>query len=190
LQENLSRIANICLHNQAKGRTVLRIIGIDPGIATTGYGIVESDGQRSRSVTYGCVTTDSKLAGPRRLEQIYQELTEILVTYRPDAMAVEKLFFARNTTSAMQVGEARGVAVLAGQLAGLQMHEYTPLQVKQSVVGYGRAAKAQVQQMVKVLLCLSNIPRPDDVADALAIALCHAHSGKMAALAARRDTYV
>ncbi|MDW7650815.1 MAG: crossover junction endodeoxyribonuclease RuvC [Bacillota bacterium] len=168
----------------------MRIIGIDPGIATTGYGVVETNGQRSVAVAFGCIKTASDLPGPQRLAQIYGELTDLVAQYAPDAMAVEKLFFARNSTSAMQVGEARGVAVLAGQLAGLRVYEYTPLQVKQSVVGYGRAEKSQVQQMVKVLLCLSEIPRPDDAADALAIALCHAHSGPMIAVLGRRGNYV
>ena len=168
----------------------MRIIGIDPGIATTGYGIVESDGQRSVVLDFGCVFTAAELPMPERLQQIYAELTELLHRYKPDIMAVEKLFFCKNVNSAMQVGEARGVLILAGRHAGLPVFEYTPLQVKQSVVGYGRAEKSQVQQMVKVLLCLSKIPRPDDAADALAIALCHAHSGSMLSAINRRGTYV
>lgn len=168
----------------------MRIIGIDPGIATTGYGILDSDGQKSAMLSFGCVTTDAALAAPERLELIYQGLREIVETYTPDVMAVEKLFFARNSNSAMQVGEARGVVLLTGRLAGLPVFEYTPLQVKQSVVGYGRAEKQQVQHMVKVLLGLPKIPRPDDAADALAIALCHAHAGSTMAALGRRGSYV
>jgi crossover junction endodeoxyribonuclease RuvC len=168
----------------------LRIIGIDPGIATTGYGVIDSDGNKSSMLTFGCVKTSPELLAPERLEKVYNELTEILLSYKPDVMAVEKLFFARNSNSAMQVGEARGVALLTGRLAGLDVFEYTPLQVKQSVVGYGRADKAQVQQMVKILLALTKIPRPDDAADALAIALCHAHAGATMTALHRRGTYV
>jgi crossover junction endodeoxyribonuclease RuvC len=168
----------------------LRIIGIDPGIATTGYGLVESDGQRSIMHTFGCVTTASDLATPARLELIYRGLTEVVEIYRPDVMAVEKLFFAKNCKSVMQVGEARGVALLVGRLAKLPILEYTPLQIKQAVVGYGRAEKSQVQQMVKVLLGLQMIPRPDDAADALAVALCHAHTGSNSAAINRRGSYV
>lgn len=168
----------------------MRIIGIDPGIATTGYGILDSNGQRSAAQAFGCITTAAELAVPERLQQIYNELTAIVAAYKPDAMAVEKLFFCKNTNSAMQVGEARGVVLLTGRLGGLPVFEYTPLQVKQSVVGYGRAEKAQVQQMVKILLGLEKIPRPDDAADALAIALCHAHAGTTLNAYGRRGTYV
>lgn len=168
----------------------MRIIGIDPGIATTGYGIVDSDGQRSTAIEYGCVLTAKELSTPERLQIIYRELTAIVTLFEPQVMAVEKLFFNKNLNSAMQVGEARGVAVLTGVHAGLNVYEYTPLQVKQAVVGYGRAEKKQVQQMVKVLLNLIKIPRPDDAADGLAIALCHAHSGTTLNAMTRRGTYV
>lgn len=155
----------------------MRIIGIDPGLATTGYGIVDSDGYSSSLVSFGCIRTDAQLEGPERLKIIYNDLNSLLAEYQPVIMAVEKLFFNRNITSAMQVGEARGVAVLAGCNAGLPVCEYTPLQVKQAVVGYGRAEKQQVQHMVRFLLALNAIPRPDDAADALAVAICHAHTG-------------
>ena len=168
----------------------MRIIGIDPGIATTGYGIVESDGHRSVAIEYGCILTAKDLPTPERLQIIYRDLTEVLRQFTPQVMAVEKLFFNKNINSAMQVGEARGVAVLTGIHAGLSVFEYTPLQVKQAVVGYGRAEKKQVQQMVKVLLNLAKIPRPDDAADGLAIALCHAHSGSTLHALGRRGTYV
>lgn len=168
----------------------MRIIGIDPGIATTGYGVVDSDAQRSAALAYGCITTEAGLEPAERLRQIHTGLTQILERYQPQVMAVEKLFFCKNTNSAMQVGEARGVALLCGCLAGLGVYEYTPLQVKQSVVGYGRADKLQVQQMVKILLGLTRIPSPDDAADALAVALCHAHAGATRAALGRRGTYV
>ena len=168
----------------------MRIIGIDPGIATTGYGIVDSDGHRSMAIEYGCVITAKELPTPERLQIIYRKLTDIVEQFEPQVMAVEKLFFNKNITSAMQVGEARGVAVLSGMHAGLAVFEYTPLQVKQAVVGYGRAEKTQVQQMVRVLLNLAKIPRPDDAADGLAIALCHAHSGTTLNALIRRGTYV
>lgn len=154
----------------------MRIIGIDPGLATTGYGIVDSDGYRCSLVEFGCVKTGAELENPERLKIIYNDLHSLLTKYQPAVMAVEKLFFSRNVTSAMQVGEARGVAVLAGCHAGLVVSEYTPLQVKQAVVGYGRAEKQQIQHMVRVLLTLKTVPRPDDAADALAVAICHAHS--------------
>ncbi|MBS4007158.1 MAG: crossover junction endodeoxyribonuclease RuvC [Clostridium sp.] len=168
----------------------MRIIGIDPGIATTGYGLVESDGQKSIMLAFGCVATSPDIATPERLEIVYQGLTEVVEKYRPNVMAVEKLFFAKNCKSVMQVGEARGVALLVGRLAKLSVFEYTPLQIKQAVVGYGRAEKSQVQQMVKVLLGLTRIPRPDDAADALAVALCHAHTGANSATVCRRGSYV
>ncbi|MBT9139864.1 MAG: Crossover junction endodeoxyribonuclease RuvC [Dehalococcoidia bacterium] len=168
----------------------MRIIGVDPGIATTGYGFVESDGNRSIMLAFGCVITAPDLATPARLELVYRGLTEVVEKFRPDVMVVEKLFFAKNCKSVMQVGEARGVALLVGQLAMLSVFEYTPLQIKQAVVGYGRAEKSQVQQMVKVLLGLPTIPRPDDAADALAVALCHAHTGSNSAAISRRGNYV
>lgn len=168
----------------------MRIIGIDPGIATTGYGVVQTDGQRSAALDFGCIATASDLPMPQRLERIYDELKFIVERYQPNVMAVEKLFFSKNSNSAMQVGEARGVVVLAGCHAGMHVYEYTPLQVKQAVVGYGKAEKLQVQQMVKMLLGLSKIPRPDDAADALAIALCHAHAGATLTALSRRGTHV
>jgi crossover junction endodeoxyribonuclease RuvC len=173
-----------------QGGWQMLIIGIDPGIATTGYGVLESDGRRSTMLANGCIITAAGLPVPERLEQIHRELAKILDEYQPRVMAVEKLFFCKNTNSAMQVGEARGVVLLTGRLACLPVFEYTPLQVKQAVVGYGRAEKSQVQQMVKVLLRLAELPHPDDAADALAIALCHAHTGATQNKYSRRGTYV
>lgn len=154
----------------------MRILGIDPGLAATGYGVLETDGQRSVLLAYGSIATASGQPTPKRLESIYYDLSGLITRLKPDCLAVEKIFFNKNSLSVMQVGEARGVILLCGRLAKLDVYEYTPLQVKQSVAGYGRAEKHQIQQMVKILLRLEQIPRPDDAADALAVALCHAHN--------------
>ncbi len=155
-------------------------LGIDPGTATTGYGIVRDarDG-RLYEIGHGVIRTDSKTPYPLRLKAIYDELTALIEQYKPQAIAVEELFFNKNVSSAILVGQARGVVILTGVLADLELSEYTPLQVKEAVTGYGRAEKIQVQQMVKTLLGLTEIPRPDDAADALAVAICHLHSYKM-----------
>ncbi|MBC7765727.1 MAG: crossover junction endodeoxyribonuclease RuvC [Hyphomonadaceae bacterium] len=157
----------------------MRILGIDPGLAIVGYGIIASNGQRHSPVAYGAILTPAKTSLPSRISTIYQGICELIETYKPTAVAIEELFFNTNTTTAFAVAQARGVMLLAAVNAGVALYEYTPLQVKQAVVGYGRAEKAQVQQMVKMLLNLQEIPKPDDVADALAVALCHAHSAKM-----------
>jgi len=154
------------------------ILGIDPGTAIAGYGILQSDGDELKLVTYGAITTPSDWQMPRRLQHIYAELTALIAKYQPTDAVVEKLFFSKNVRTALSVGQARGVALLAAAQAGVAIHEYTPLQVKQAVVGYGRADKNQVQQMVRMLLQLESIPQPDDAADALAIAICHAHSAR------------
>jgi len=152
------------------------IIGIDPGFAITGYGVLDYTGNKFRLLDVGVITTNAKLDFPSRLLCIHNELDILISKYKPDAMAVEELFFNTNVKTAIQVGHGRGVALLAAAEAGIKIYEYTPLQVKQAVVGYGRAKKEQVQQMVKVLLNLDKIPKPDDAADALAVAICHAHS--------------
>lgn len=154
------------------------ILGIDPGTAITGYGLVEKQGNHLKRIAFGAILTTPETATALRLQQISRELQAIIERYRPDVMAVEQLFFNKNVRTALTVGQARGVVLLAGAEAGLDIIEYTPLQVKMAVVGYGRAEKKQVQEMVRVLLCLSEIPKPDDAADALAIAICHAHSHK------------
>lgn len=161
------------------------IMGIDPGFAITGYGIVKYEGNRFSVVDYGAVTTDSKLPFSTRLLILNQRLDELLKQYKPDAFAIEELFFNKNIKTALTVGHGRGVAILSAAKAGLEVFEYTPLQVKQAVVGYGRAEKAQVQQMIKVILNLSAVPKPDDVADALAVAVCHGHSYRMQGISAR-----
>ncbi|SHK24023.1 crossover junction endodeoxyribonuclease RuvC [Paramaledivibacter caminithermalis] len=155
------------------------ILGIDPGIAILGYGIVEYNGNSFKTLDYGAILTDAKDATALRLKKIYDELEEILCLYKPDAVAIEELFFNKNAKTAIVVGQARGVAILAAANKDIDIFEYTPLQVKQGVVGYGRAEKKQIQMMVKTFLNLKAIPKPDDVADALAVAICHAHTGRM-----------
>ena len=149
-------------------------IGIDPGTATTGYGLVRlaPDGGLS-AVTFGIISTSKDSSAPARLELLYQQLNGLLTLHRPDTAAVEKLYFQRNVSTALAVGQARGVALLSLQQAGVEVFEYTPNEVKQAVVGYGSAEKRQVQEMVRPLLGLPEIPRPDDAADALAIAITH-----------------
>lgn len=152
----------------------MRIIGIDPGTGILGFGVIESDGHKSQMVDAGVIRTPVKEDDAVRLQTIFEELSGIITQTKPAEMAVEKLFFAQNVTTAMTVAQARGVVLLAGQQAGLSIHEYTPLQIKQSLTGYGRAEKKQMQEMVRVLLGLKDIPQPDDCADALAAAICHA----------------
>lgn len=154
------------------------ILGIDPGIAIVGYSIVECKGNNFKAIDYGCITTDSNLLFPDRIKIIYDRLTEIIEKYNPEDLAVEELFFNKNVKTAIKVGQARGVEILAAVNKGMNIYEYTPLQIKQAVVGYGRADKVQVQEMVKLLLNLKERPKPDDVADALAVAICHGSSIK------------
>ncbi len=154
------------------------ILGIDPGYATVGYGVLDYQRGRFQVLDYGAVTTPAGLDFPSRLQIIYEGITELCERFHPDCMSVEELFFNTNITTGIQVGHARGVILLAGHQKGVQVFEYTPLQVKQSVVGYGRAEKRQVMEMTRQLLGLAKIPRPDDAADALALAICHAHSSK------------
>lgn len=151
------------------------VLGIDPGYAIVGYGVVSFDNVRFRPIEYGAVTTPAKTPFTNRLQQIFEELDIIIKKHKPDALAIEKLFFNTNTTTAIDVAQARGVILLAAQLNGVPVFEYTPLQVKQAVTGYGRAQKNQVMDMIKNILHLSAIPKPDDTADALAMAVCHAH---------------
>ncbi|WP_313757100.1 crossover junction endodeoxyribonuclease RuvC [Tissierella sp.] len=154
------------------------ILGIDPGIAIVGYSIVECSGNKFKAIDYGCIRTDSDILFPDRIKIIYTKLTEIIEKYNPEDLAVEELFFNKNVKTAIKVGQARGVEILAAVNKGLNIYEYTPLQIKQSVVGYGRADKNQVQEMVRILLNLKEKPKPDDVADALAVAICHGSSIK------------
>ena len=152
------------------------ILGIDPGYAILGWGVIEKTGNHFRAIDYGAVTTDKDMEMPDRLEALYNGLREIVEEYRPEEASIEKLFFNTNTTTAINVGQARGVAILACVKGGLKVAEYTPSEIKQALVGYGKADKQQVQFMVKTMLNLPEIPKPDDTADALAAAICHGHS--------------
>jgi crossover junction endodeoxyribonuclease RuvC len=150
------------------------VMGIDPGTATTGYGLVRDREDGSlEAIDYGTIQTPAGMPAHQRLSQLFHRLNEILTLHRPDGCAVEKLFFQRNVSTAIAVGQARGVVMLSISEAGLEMAEYTPNEVKQAVAGYGKAGKKQVQEMVRVLLRLPEVPRPDDAADALAIAITH-----------------
>ena len=152
------------------------ILGIDPGYAIVGVGVIEYIGNKFRTIDYYAITTEAHTPFDQRLKTIYDEVNAVIEKYKPDYMVIEELFFNDNAKTAIAVGQARGVIVLSAVNHNVEVFEYTPLQVKQAVVGYGRADKTQVQHMTKALLSLPQIPKPDDVADALAIAVCHAHS--------------
>ncbi|MDX1765590.1 MAG: crossover junction endodeoxyribonuclease RuvC [Candidatus Saccharimonadales bacterium] len=154
----------------------MKILGIDPGTAITGFGVIESDGQKHKLIDAGVIRTPAKQADELRLETIFDDLAELIKSHKPDHCAVEQLFFAQNVTTAMAVSQARGVILLAIIKAGLDHSEYTPLQIKQALTGYGRADKRQIQEMVRVMLGLKSVPKPDDAADALAVAITHANS--------------
>jgi crossover junction endodeoxyribonuclease RuvC len=158
----------------------VRVFGIDPGSDRTGYGCIDSDGRRHQLVQCGAVRTGAGATFPAQLSIIYRELSALLAECRPECVAIENIFHAVNARSALKLGHARGVAMLAAIEAGVTVVEYTPAEIKRSVVGYGRAEKQQVGQMVKLLLGLPTIPKPHDAADALAVAICHLHSGKAA----------
>ncbi len=153
------------------------ILGIDPGLAIVGWGVIEYSGNRFRTLGYGSILTPSTMSTEDRLVEIHRRMGELIDTYHPECMAVEELFWNTNQTTGIRVSEARGVILLSGAQRKLPIFEYTPLQVKQAVVGYGRAEKKQVIAMVTMILKLEAPPKPDDTADALAIAICHAHSG-------------
>ncbi|NLU10884.1 MAG: crossover junction endodeoxyribonuclease RuvC [Tepidanaerobacter acetatoxydans] len=155
------------------------IMGVDPGIAISGYGIISNEQNNCYVVEYGVIRTPPKFSMPYRLKQIHEGYLELIQKYKPDVVAVEELFFNKNAKTIISVGQARGVAVLAAALSKIEVFEYTPLQVKQAVVGYGHADKRQVQQMIKASFNLEELPKPDDAADALAVALCHMNSYKL-----------
>ena len=155
----------------------MRILGIDPGYAIVGYGVLDYVNNRFSVVDFGAITTPAGMDFSRRLEIIYDEMDVIIKKNKPEAMAIEKLFYNTNAKTVIDVGQARGVIMLAAQKNQLPAFEYTPLQVKQSVVGYGRAEKKQVQEMMRIMLHLDSVPKPDDTADALAMAICHGHTG-------------
>ncbi|MCX7715057.1 MAG: crossover junction endodeoxyribonuclease RuvC [Clostridia bacterium] len=157
----------------------MRIIGIDPGYAIVGIGVIDYVGNKFRTLEYDAIITPADMQTPMRLKKIYEDINIMLNKYRPDAVAIEELFFNTNVKTAISVGQARGVLIVAAANKGIPTYEYTPLQIKQAVTGYGRADKSQMQNMVKMLLNLNAIPKPDDAADALAIAICHAHSYSM-----------
>jgi len=150
----------------------MRIIGIDPGTATTGFGVIEPTNHKYKLIDAGVVRTPAKQEDAIRLQTIYENVCEIIDEYKPTVMSIEKLFFAKNVTTAMTVSQARGVVLLAAQQRGLTIFEYTPLQIKQAITGYGQAEKAQMQEMVRILMNLKEVPKPDDCADAIAAAIC------------------
>ena len=155
------------------------VLGIDPGYAIVGYGVLNYAQSRFKAIEYGAITTEAGTKFSNRITKIYDGIEYLINKHKPDALAIEKLYFNTNTTTAIDVAQARGVILLAAAKRSVPVYEYTPLQVKQSVVGYGRAQKAQVQQMVTSFLNLKKVPKPDDVADALAVAICHAHANKL-----------
>lgn len=156
----------------------MRILGIDPGLAIVGYGIIEKEGSTIKLIEYGSIQTPAKMNIALRLEIIFKELNSIISDFRPEEIVYEKLFHEKNNKTFIDVSQARGVEILAGKLNNLDIYEYTPLQVKTAITGYGRASKVQVQESVKRILNLKEIPKPDDAADALAIAICHSFSSK------------
>lgn len=155
------------------------IMGIDPGIAISGYGIISNENGKPYIVDYGTIRTSPKVSIPERLRILHNSYLELIDNYKPDAIAVEELFFNKNAKTIISVGQARGVALLSAALSNIDVYEYTPLQVKQAIVGYGHADKIQVQQMIKIYFDMNELPKPDDAADALAVALCHMHSYKL-----------
>ena len=157
-------------------------LGIDPGTATTGYGLITEKKDRLVFVDHGIISTSKKESSHGRLRNIYRGIKKVFIDFKPDAIAVEKLFFGVNSKTAISVGQARGIVLLVAAEMKIPLAEYTPLEVKMAVTGYGKADKRQVQQMVKTLLGLSFIPKPDDAADALAVAICHQHSHRLASL--------
>lgn len=157
----------------------MRILGIDPGTGILGFGVIEADKGKAKLVDAGVIRTPVKEDDEVRLQTIFEELTDIIAQTKPSEMAVEKLFFAQNVTTAMTVAQARGVVLLCGQQAGLKIAEYTPLQIKMAITGYGRAEKKQIQEMVRIILGLETVPKPDDCADALAAAIAHSTARRL-----------
>ena len=162
-----------------KAETFLRILGIDPGLATMGWGVIEADGYREKLVQYGALITYPRDTFPTRLRCIYTGVQGLLQTFKPDEIAFEELFFSKNVTTGIQVGGARGVALVACQAYTDKLFEYTPMQIKQAIVGYGKADKHQIQEMVRMILHQEKIIRPDDAADAVAVAITHANTGML-----------
>ena len=170
---------NLCgKQMKQKAETFLRILGIDPGLATMGWGVIEADGYREKLVQYGALITYPRDTFPTRLRCIYTGVQGLLQTFKPDEIAFEELFFSKNVTTGIQVGGARGVALVACQAYTDKLFEYTPMQIKQDVTGYGKAVKKQIQEMTRIMLHLQTIPKPDDTADALAMAVAHCHCSR------------
>ena len=165
--------------NQRQGDDNLRILGIDPGLATMGYGVIESNGDKHKLIQFGVLTTQAGQPTPQRLRSIFLGVTQLMDTYQPEEVAFEELFFSKNITTGMAVSAARGAAMVAVAQKTDNLYEYTPMQIKQAVTGHGKADKNQVQQMVKALLGMKEIAKPDDAADAIAVALTHAYSMRM-----------
>jgi len=155
------------------------ILGIDPGLATTGYGVIKNENDKLEIITYGCIETKQDISFTTRLLTIYQKTKEIILTYKPDVVVIEEIFFCKNVKTGLQIGHVRGVIMLAAIEANCEIAEYTPLQVKQALTGFGRAHKNQIQEMIRVLLNLKTIPKPDDASDGLALAICYFHSSKL-----------
>ncbi|MGD9711644.1 MAG: crossover junction endodeoxyribonuclease RuvC [Thermomicrobiales bacterium] len=164
------------------------IFGVDPGTARMGFGVIEYDGSSSQLIEHGVLETSVDTSMPYRLRELYEQLTDLMGTHNPAVVAIEALFFARNVTTAISVGQARGIVLLAAAMRDLAVHEYSPSEIKYSVAGYGKADKPQMQEMVRMILGLAAVPHPDDAADAVAVAICHAHhsSGYGAFVDARR----
>jgi crossover junction endodeoxyribonuclease RuvC len=160
----------------------VRIVGVDPGLADSGFGVIEETDNKLHCVEYSCISTSKETPFPERLRFIYDEFARVLDEFKPEMCAIEALYFAKNAKSAFQVGHARGVFILCASLAGIPVYEYTPIQVKQALAGSGRAEKSQLQYMVKVLLKLEELPTPDHASDALAVAICHANSSRLRTL--------
>jgi len=161
-------------------KLTMRVLGFDPGTATTGYGVVEGKGSRLSHVAHGAIVTAPDPHFAHRLKLIFEKAQELIALHRPDAVAIEKIYFSQNVTTGISVAQARGALAVAAALAGKPVVEFSPLEVKNAVVGYGKATKKQVQEMVKILLNLDALPKPDDAADALALAICQIHSGRLA----------
>lgn len=156
----------------------MRVLGFDPGTATTGYGVVDRKGSRLTHIAHGIIATPPDLHFAKRLRLIFEEAGALIEAYRPDAVAIEKIYFSQNVTTGISVAQSRGVLSVTAALANLPIAEFSPLEVKNSVVGYGKATKRQVQEMVKIILNLDDLPKPDDAADALALAICQLHGGR------------
>ncbi len=157
----------------------MRVLGFDPGTATTGFGVVDGKGTRLTHIAHGAIVTPPGLHFAKRLRMIFEQAQELIALHRPDAVAIEKIYFSQNVTTGISVAQSRGTLAVAAALAGRPVVEFSPLEVKNAVVGYGKATKKQVQEMVKILLNMETLPKPDDAADALALAICQLHSGRL-----------